>query len=122
MDDAAALKRLKLLLKEDGALKIINHFHACTDELVTDQQVAAAGPGSPLVNACKAYAAEHGHTPGLAGGYQSVGHYRLHDVKRIEESPREGWYTAYADDDLGTQCSGQPAALLARLTEHERAG
>lgn len=121
MDDATALKRLKLLLSEEGALRIVNHFHGCTDQLVTDEQMVAAGPDSALVDQCKAYAAEHGHTPGLAGGYTSVGHYRLHDVQRLEESPRKGWFTAYADDDLGTQCSGQPAALLARLTEHERA-
>lgn len=120
MDDAAALRRLQLLLKEDGALKIINHFHACApDELVTDNTVAAAAPDSALVERCLAYAIEKGHTPGMAGGYQSVGHYRLHDVKRLEDSPRKGWFTAYADDELGTQCSGEPAALLARLTEHE---
>lgn len=117
MDNAAALKRLNLLMKEPGALKIINHFHACTDDLVTDQMVAA---DPSRRDACQAYATEHGHVAGQPGGYTSVGHYRLHDVKRLEESPRKGWYTAYADDELGTECSGEPSALLARLTEHER--
>lgn len=118
MNDNDARKRLKLLLKEDGALKIINHFHACTDQLVTDAMVAA---DPALRRKCAAYAAEHGHTPGMPGGYTSVGHYRLHDVKRLEDNPNKPeTITAYADDELGTQCSGLPSALLARLTEHER--
>jgi hypothetical protein len=123
MDDAAAVKRLNLLLKEEGALKIINHFHACnTDQLVLDSTVAAADEKSDLVKQCRAYAREHGHVPGMVGGYQSVGHYRLHDVKRIEaEDGKEGWYSAYADDDLGTCISGKPVDLLRRLTEHESA-
>lgn len=121
MDDATALKRLNLLLKEPGALKIINHFHACTDDLVTDADVARAGPDSELAATCAAYAAANGHAPGMPGGYQTVGHYRLHDVKRLEEAPNKpGVYVAYADDELGTQCGGLPSALLARLTEHER--
>lgn len=119
MDDTAALKRLKLLMKEDGALKIINHFHACSDELLTDAMVAA---DPSRRDACADYANDHGHVAGMPGGYISVGHYRLHEVKRLEESANKpGNYTAYADDDLGTQCSGRPGALLARLTEHERA-
>lgn len=122
MDDAAALKRLQLLLKEKDALKIINHFHACSpDALVTDQTIIAAGPDSPLTKACQAYAKEHGHAAGLPGGYTSVDHYMLHDVKRLEQNAnKRETYTAYADDELGTQCSGLPSALLARLTEHER--
>lgn len=119
MDDKAALKMLQYLLKEEpGALKIINHFHACSDDLVTDAMVAS---DPSRREACEAYAREHDHVPGMVGGYQSVGHYRLHDVKRLEEVPnKKGVYVAYADDELGTQCGGLPSALLARLTEHAR--
>jgi hypothetical protein len=118
MDDATALKRLRLLLKEDGALKIILPFHACASgELVTDAMVTA---DPSRRDACEDYATEHGHASGMPGGYTSVGHYQLAEVKRIEESPREGVYIAYADDDKGSRTSGKPAALLARLTEHER--
>lgn len=117
MDDEAALKRLQLLLKEGDALKIVNHFHACNDELVTDAQVAS---DPKLQERCAAYAEEHGHVAGMPGGYTQPSHYLLHDVVRLEESDKPGTWTAYADDDLGTQCTGQPAALLARLTEWER--
>jgi len=67
MDDKAALKRLRLLEGEDGALKIINHFHACSKDLLTDAQIAAAGPHSPIARDCAAYAEKHGHAPGMPG-------------------------------------------------------
>jgi hypothetical protein len=123
MDDAAALKRLNLLLGEDGALKIITPFHACAgkNELLLDKDVAAAGDDSETAQHCKAHAEKHGHTTGMPGGYTNVGHYRLVSVKRLEPTEgKPGNYTAYGDDPGGTQCSGAPAALLARLTEHER--
>lgn len=122
MDDETALKRLRTLLKEDGALRIILPFHACTDDaLVLDQHVAA-DPKSALADQCAAYAKEHGHTPNLPGGYLEPSHYRLVPVKRIVEAPQKaGLYIAYADDgEAGSRCGGRPAALLERLTEHER--
>jgi hypothetical protein len=122
MDDETALKRLRTLLKEDNALKIILPFHACaSDALVLDQHVAE-NPAGDLGQACRAYADEHGHVVGMPGGYRSPGHYRQVPVKRIEEaSQKEGLYIAYADDgEAGSRVAGRPAALLARLTEHER--
>jgi hypothetical protein len=123
MDDETALKRLRTLLKEDDALKIILPFHACaSDALVLDQHVAE-NPAGDLGQACKTYANEHGHTPNMPGGYREPAHYRQVAVKRIEEAPqKEGLYIAYADDgEAGSRVAGRPAALLARLTEHERA-
>lgn len=124
MDDATALKRLNLLLNEEGALKVILPFHACAgkNELLLDKDVATADPDSDIVKRCAAHAEKHGHSAGLPGGYRDVGHYRLVPVKRLEPTENKpGSYTAYGDDAGGTTCSGTPAALLARLTEHERA-
>lgn len=126
MDDKTALKRLKTLLEEKDALKIILPFHACADrdELVLDRHISDAfnaDEHAPIVKRCQAFAEEKGHTPGQPGGYTTVAHYRLVPVKRIEKSDkRDGYYTAYGDDEGGSSCSGEPAALLARLTEHER--
>lgn len=121
MDDAAALKRLRTLLKEDGALKIITPFHACRpdDELVTDAQMV--GYADDVQQECRAYAEEHGHSPNMPGGYREPGHYRLVEVKRLDEV-RGSWrgsYIAYADDELGSSVTAPPAVLLARLTKHE---
>jgi hypothetical protein len=123
MDDKTALKRLHTLLDEKEALKIILPFHACAEkgELVLDRHIMEAGEGSELMTRCMAYADERGHTPGQPGGYTTVAHYRLLPVKRIEKTPgKDNNYTAYADDAGGSQTSGAPVALLARLTEHER--
>ncbi len=118
MDDNQAVKQLKALLGVEGSLKIITPFHACAGkDLLTDRDMQE---GSAAADRCAKYAEQRGHTPGIAGGYRSADHYRLADVARIEESDKPGWFTAYADDELGTTCSGQPSALLARLTEHQR--
>ena len=60
MDDETALKRLKLLAKEDGALKIILPFHACAEvdaerrpAGLTDAMVAES---EELREACAAFA------------------------------------------------------------------
>lgn len=123
MDDTAALKRLRLLLKEDGALKILLPFHACApdDALVLDQHIAA-DQDSELARTCVDYAQANGHAAGMPGGYRTPAHYRQVEVKRLEESPsKDGYYIAYADDgEAGSRVAGRPAALLARLTEHER--
>lgn len=121
MDDKTARKRLELLQGEEGALKIILPFHACAKGNVTDQQMAAAGPDSDLGKACAAYAEKHGHAAGQAGGYRDPGHYLMVPVARIEEARNnKDWITAYADDEGGSRVSGSPAAVLSRLTEHER--
>jgi hypothetical protein len=119
MDDERALKRLRSLLQEEGALQMITPFHACCDGNVTDQQMASASASDR--KACAAYAKEHEHTPGLGAGYRSVGHYRLVPVTRIEEAEgsQSGRYTAFGDDPGNTRVTGTPRALLARLTEHE---
>lgn len=128
MDDEKALARLKLLMKEDGALMIVTPFHACAgvDAArrpvgVTDDRMAAESDRSDLRRACAAYADRGGHTVGLPGGYREAGHYHLVPVKRLEpvEGSASGRYAAYGDDDLGTKIVGMPSALLRRLTEHE---
>lgn len=121
MDTETAIKRLRTLVKEPGALKIITHFHACSpDQLLIDGQMAAA-PKAVRDN-CEAYGKEHGHRVGMPGGFRDVGHYILVDVKRIEKldnSQTERWIV-YGDDELGSSTAGEPVDLLRRLTEHER--
>lgn len=123
MDDTAALKRLRLLLKEDGALKILLPFHACApdDALVLDQHIAD-DPDSELARTCADYAQANGHAAGMPGGYRTPAHYRQVEVKRLTESPeKDGYFTAWADDGwANSKVSGHPLALLSRLTEHER--
>ncbi len=138
MDNETAVRRLNLLLGEAGALMIPTPFHACVDgsaeafgtpgnqydsepALMRDADFAAH-PSSKASEACRAYAKEHRHAEGLNGGYRTVHHYLLAPVARLEEveGSQTGRYTAYADDAANTQISGQPAALLTRLTEHEQ--
>jgi hypothetical protein len=120
MDDERALKRLRSLLQEEGALQIITPFHACTDGNVTDLQMASASASDR--KACTAYAKEHNHVQGIGNGYRSVGHYRLVPVARLEEAEgsQSGRWTAYGGDPGNTRVTGTPRALLARLTEHEQ--
>lgn len=121
MDNDTAVKRLRTLVKEPGALKVITHFHACSpDQLLIDGQMAAASKA--VRDNCAAYAKEHGHRLGMAGGYRDVGHYILVDVQRIEklDDSQSGRWIAYGDDELGSSTAGEPADLLRRLTEHEQ--
>ena len=136
MDNDAAIRRLRLLLQEPGALKIPTPFHACVvqhDQLEPGERYQtsarlvlnadiAADRGSLLAIHCRKYAEERGHRVDPSGGYFSVDHYILVPVKRIEpvENSVTGRWRAYADDALGMTLTAIPTELLRRLTEHER--
>lgn len=115
MDNASAQAQLAALLAVPGALKIILPFHAHEEGLVTDAMIAADRKwGGPLAARCDAFTAETGKS------VKHPLHYRLVDVARLEGPDDKGRMVAYADDAGGSSCRGEPAALLMRLTEHQR--
>lgn len=124
LTDEQAAKRLKMLLGEPGALRMILPFHVCQEGRVTDTAIAqdrAFAAQQPklfghLAKRCDEHAAKTGHDLRHPSHYESV------PVKRIErDEKRPDWLVAYADDgEDNSTCRGAPTALLARLTEHER--
>lgn len=108
MDREMALAQLEALLAVPGALKVI------TNEVRPELRADRTDARSPLREAV---------VDGVALASRPDT-FVLHDVTRLEAAPgaagENGQYVAYTDE--GDYCQGQPAALLARLTEWRSGG
>jgi hypothetical protein len=122
-----AKAQLKALVAVDGALQIILPFHACQplaarltdDAIAQDRKLAKDHPKTfgQIAKSCDAHTADSGHS------VKSPLHFHMVPVKRIEQDEHnEQFMAAFADDGAAnSHTRGEPVALLARLTEFQRA-
>lgn len=102
MDNISAFKQLEALAAIPGALKVVTNVHLC-QELPSGRPAQASDPEFDNA-ACAAFDVHAGHAR----------HQVLHDVTHIEVT--DNGVVAHTDE--GDWCSGEPSAVLARLTEH----